>query len=671
MGRSETARNDGNLTGDETTAPEERTNPSISLPSDSAAAAGAGDAVTEPNSDTNPGFSLPLNLTATGAHPEADPVVGPDVVGPDDRTQLFDGGADAAPARRPFRLTVIEGPLAGTRFPLTDDVVLGRSSENAVHLADSSVSRRHARLVRTADDTFTLSDLGSGNGTLVNGAPVQEIVIRHGDTLTLGDSVLRLVDGDTPEGDPLEAIVADASKATPAATPDDTPDGSSPTTGSAEGSETVMQERTEAPPTVMAPAATPPQGTPSAPASGSGGRMKVYLAVAVVLVGFFAAAALLRQRSGGTTVTADGVEVVLDEAEALKREGLELARARKWPEAVKKFEEARAERSDAEIERLLTGSKVEAAHQTVVEDSRRLLSQGRFLQVRTRLVGVPETADYYPEARELIDGIASAMAQTVAAARERFDAGDREGALELVQRVLDADPAHVAANQLREEASRKPEPVVVAAPKTTPKTPVRTTPVEPVEVKPAAPAGPSPEAIAALLDGDVSRALRIADAADGAVNVELAKKLRAFDANFREGLTRVKNERYLEGTTPLTKALDLHDEITDGRRGKLGAEAGKQLANAHYLLGLDSKGDEQLPRAANHFRRALRADPSHELAKKQLDHVRSRANNLYIDAYTLENMDKDKARRLYRLVVATLVAGEETYDKAKRRLDSL
>jgi hypothetical protein len=69
-------------------------------------------------------------------------------------------------------------------------MVIGRSSECDVRLTDTSVSRRHAE-VRRSGDTWTIVDLGSTNGTRVNGSGVRERRLADGDRITVGDANLR------------------------------------------------------------------------------------------------------------------------------------------------------------------------------------------------------------------------------------------------------------------------------------------------------------------------------------------------------------------------------------------------------------------------------------------------------------------------------------------------
>ena len=67
-----------------------------------------------------------------------------------------------------------------------DEFVVGRHSECDLAISDSRLSRRHARILRSGG-RFTIEDLGSSNGTDVNGEPVFDPVdIRSGDVLNFG-----------------------------------------------------------------------------------------------------------------------------------------------------------------------------------------------------------------------------------------------------------------------------------------------------------------------------------------------------------------------------------------------------------------------------------------------------------------------------------------------------
>jgi len=88
-------------------------------------------------------------------------------------------------------LLVINGANRGSRFDVTSaqDVIIGRSVGSNVRLDDSEVSRHHARI--NHDGThFILRDLGSANGSRINGQICTEHELRNGDTLQFGASIL-------------------------------------------------------------------------------------------------------------------------------------------------------------------------------------------------------------------------------------------------------------------------------------------------------------------------------------------------------------------------------------------------------------------------------------------------------------------------------------------------
>jgi pSer/pThr/pTyr-binding forkhead associated (FHA) protein len=97
------------------------------------------------------------------------------------------------PARR-FALKFISGKYQGGEFPLNEghDVVVGRSSELDMVLVEEMVSRKHA-VFRYESGVLTVQDLGSTNGTFVNGERIEKAVLREGDRVLVGTSILRVI----------------------------------------------------------------------------------------------------------------------------------------------------------------------------------------------------------------------------------------------------------------------------------------------------------------------------------------------------------------------------------------------------------------------------------------------------------------------------------------------
>ena len=87
------------------------------------------------------------------------------------------------------KLVVIKGADQGKQFDVAGAVVaVGRHSENAVPLHDTQVSRRHLELRVVGPGRYQLADLGSGNGTFVNGQPVQTHDLKPGDQIAASTS---------------------------------------------------------------------------------------------------------------------------------------------------------------------------------------------------------------------------------------------------------------------------------------------------------------------------------------------------------------------------------------------------------------------------------------------------------------------------------------------------
>jgi predicted component of type VI protein secretion system len=89
-------------------------------------------------------------------------------------------------------LEIVEGPEAGRQVPLGEPLVIGRSQDAQVVLADDQVSRKHAR-VSPHGAQAVVEDLGSSNGTWLNGNELHmPATLAPGDELRVGVTVLEL-----------------------------------------------------------------------------------------------------------------------------------------------------------------------------------------------------------------------------------------------------------------------------------------------------------------------------------------------------------------------------------------------------------------------------------------------------------------------------------------------
>ena len=114
-------------------------------------------------------------------------------------TQLQPVSKTVKPPQRERRpaLVSLRGELMAVPIPLErDEVIIGRAIEADVRLNDSRASRLHARISseldpETRQTNCRITDLGSTNGTLVNGEAITEAPLNDGDKIVIGDHLFR------------------------------------------------------------------------------------------------------------------------------------------------------------------------------------------------------------------------------------------------------------------------------------------------------------------------------------------------------------------------------------------------------------------------------------------------------------------------------------------------
>ena len=115
------------------------------------------------------------------------------------------------PRSRHYLLKFISGKYQGGEFPIAPgrEIMVGRSNDLDVVLVEDMVSRKHARITY-ANDTLSIEDLGSTNGTFVNGEKIKRARLKEGDRVLIGTSIVRVTATDAPSGASGETREAEA-----------------------------------------------------------------------------------------------------------------------------------------------------------------------------------------------------------------------------------------------------------------------------------------------------------------------------------------------------------------------------------------------------------------------------------------------------------------------------
>ena len=106
-------------------------------------------------------------------------------------------------------LVLLTGDKGGTTYLVRDDrmTVIGRDSQCQIRLQDPDASRRHAA-IQPFGREFYIMDMGSTNGTIINGKQEEKRILRHADKITIGKQELQFLLTDL-DGNPILNSPAD------------------------------------------------------------------------------------------------------------------------------------------------------------------------------------------------------------------------------------------------------------------------------------------------------------------------------------------------------------------------------------------------------------------------------------------------------------------------------
>lgn len=533
------------------------------------------------------------------------------------------------PPPRGCRLIIVAGPEIGQEWAFKqDEVVMGRDEECELVMNDIAVSRRHARIALEGNH-FVLHDLGSGNGTFLNGVRINSEPLASGDEIVIGERTLRFVElNEAPPtaaahpipqsfGNEPEAQIGSVPKVSVAKEP-----------ALAKGS----QVKVDAVPAEQGPVEP---GSLKAPVVGKkevkpGAALKkgIALAALVVVLGAGIGAGVWYWRK---TVAE---KAALEKIAASKREflqGIELVKARRFGDAMVLFARVLEARPDyARAGEYRVHCEKELNVWAAIEEARRLALSLKFNDALAKLESIKEETAYREEIERAKKSYARAISEAyLKEARAKMDAGDLDGAMDLAIAALGQTPALEAAQALRDEIEDAKEAL---------NTPVKKKEEIPPELM---------RAVALYKNEQIGAAIDAVEAAGGPNASTYVARMKRMKQLLGDAELAHKKKAAAELLRIAPAALEIDQQISGGD-GKVRTKLKRFYADGLYLKGIESYAEKDYVRAYQLLSDALKQQPGHALSESRLAELSRKARDLYYEGYVLKDSQPAETRKIFK-----------------------
>ena len=559
------------------------------------------------------------------------------------------------------RLVCTAGKDAGLEYSLqVGDNSIGRAIENDVILSDLSVSRRHFVVVLRKDRVH-LRDLGSGNGTTVNGLRAYDTKLNHGDAIKVGETVLELR---FPQGS-AAAQVAPPSEVSGAPVPERRPP-------PAPRRRPLPSKKAPTPPPAGVGQDTDPMQAKPDRGPGKGRRMRLILWIAAgIAVAVWAVVAVVGYVGRRKTEQGVSAQTTLAGFQAYKEERWKdaIAALKQVPEGAPEYEEAK---------KLLSMASRAEREEPVVRQIDRAMARGDFDVAKLKLERVSPRGPYGQKVEQ--------WTRTINEREARVDEARRR---ELAR--LRADAGAPQAESRPEEATPNP----VARAKSPKANSQRTSDVSRQilrdarrrrvvrEVSRRSPPSSTSDSSKRRGSANESEVLKIYRAGDFETASDQARTLARRVPEPEKSSLNLLGQRIDRFAAAYSKAksadgMGILEDLDTAVR------ADKKISGGHYGKKLEPRLRSSLVEASQYFLEKGRLDRACPYARRAskmrgnrsevdalIDECEEGAVRLYKDASKLEASEPGEAQRLYRRVMRVAKRESSVYKKANRRLIDL
>ncbi len=584
--------------------------------------------------------------------PSAMPDVGPtrvDVVNQipgalDEKTKIFDDPDQPAEPEEPEApfLVIVQGEEEGREIELLrDELTIGRGPDNDLVFPDIACSRRHAMLERRGDD-WAIVDLGSGNGTLVNGERMQSEVLQDGDEIEIGNTVLQFnLPGAVPSYEEDDVY-------------EKTPVPSSTTTT---GAVALMDSDTGS---FLTRLTADPQ------------RRKLLKVGACALGGLLLLMLIVKMfvPSAPPEPTAD--EIRRKQAMHKRRElekhmamAKTLVVQKKWKDALLEVQMAKVYEPDSPIvKEYLSTVQREMAAASAMEQARMFIEQKTWDGAMAALARIPGDSEYRLEADRLKKDIDELISGSLV--NEGLDLmreGKYNQALlkfdEVIRRNPDNEEVVSAKRRCEAEIDRLERDRIKSERESSRSRRRRRR--SRVHKKPET--GLTGQMLALYRNGEIERAIAKAESAGSSKNVVLMKQFRG---TYEMGMQLAKQPGQADkAIKALKKAYSLDKKISGGN-GKYYQKLKTVMAKVYFVMGVDSHTRRRFPEAYQAYKSALKYKPDHSLAKGRLRELEKVAKKFYEEAYVIKATNAEEAIKKLKIVMKIIPPDHVYYTKAKK-----
>jgi tetratricopeptide (TPR) repeat protein len=562
---------------------------------------------------------------------------------PDGKTEILPLQEEEAAAQEAIPVLTVETAEGASDVEVVRDrFVIGRAPGNDVVIPDQAISRSHVALEKRSDGWYVL-DLGSGNGTILNGERITEAQILDGDIFTVGNADITF------------------------------------TAPGAGGAQSAMGR------TVMLPA-TEATATGISGVSPRGGsifqrRKKFFLIVGsiVVLIGILGIAKKLTQKppapAGPTPdeVAAMEYQAAVEEAEVAFEQVKSLVKENRFQEALPIITQVneiigdrdivRTYKESIELETNAEKAMVAAQARMAVDDFDRAMAE--LEKVSPKSVQVEKANDLKKQIEK------KRMATTIDAAQKALEAKEYEQVIALADQVLQTDPGNQRVSEWKRKAEAALEKQAAAATKKKKKKKKRKKKRIGIAPPPSLRskmllAGSS---LKAYRSGDIDKAISVVGSSG--VGSEGTNQLRKFQKLYKRGVELSRNPgQATQAEKFLSQAYKL-DKRLGGGKGKITGELKGKLAKVYFLKGVDAHNRRKYPEAFNNYMKARQFRPDLKQVGQRLATLDKEARRLYETAYVIKLNQPDKAISHCQTVMKMVKKDNYAYGRCKKLVEKL